>query len=239
MRTVCAAVVGFCLLAGMACAQSAAPAAPAEAAPDAKSQGAVTSYGIGRNIGRDLRGKGVALNFDALVQGIHDALNNAPSKYSDDQLRAAFEALQREMQAKDAQLGEKSKRDGEAFLAQNKAKPGVIALPDGLQYQVLKPGTGAGPKATDLVKVHYEGKLLDGTVFDSSIKRGQPAQFGVNQVIKGWTEALQLMKVGDKWRLFIPSDLAYGEQGMEGAIPPNSVLVFDVELLDVQPAAGK
>jgi len=143
------------------------------------------------------------------------------------------------MQSKDAQLGEKSKREGEEFLTKNKAKQGIVTLPSGLQYEVLKTGSGSSPKAVDTVKVHYEGKLLDGSVFDSSIKRGQPAQFGVDQVIAGWTQALQLMKVGDKWRLYIPSNLAYGERGMEGAIPPNSVLTFEVELLDVQPAAAK
>ena len=126
-----------------------------------------------------------------------------------------------------------SQEQGETFLRMNKERPGVVTLPSGLQYQVLKQGNGQQPKATDRVRCHYEGRLVDGTVFDSSIQRGEPAVFGVGQVIQGWVEALQLMKEGDKWRLFIPYQLAYGEQGAGDAIPPRAALVFDVELLNV------
>jgi FKBP-type peptidyl-prolyl cis-trans isomerase FklB len=130
-------------------------------------------------------------------------------------------------------VGDKNKREGETFLVGNKTKEGVTTRPSGLQYQVLRSGTGASPKATDTVKVHYEGTLLDGKVFDSSIKRNEPAVFPVNGVIAGWTEAMQLMRVGDKWRLFIPSELAYGARGAGDLIGPNAVLIFDVELLDI------
>ncbi len=128
--------------------------------------------------------------------------------------------------------GEAAKKAGEDFLAANAKKPGVKVLPSGLQYKVLKSGNGPSPKATDTVKTHYHGTFINGKVFDSSVERGEPVEFPVNGVIKGWTEALQLMKVGDKWQLFIPSDLAYGPDG-QGPIPPNSVLVFDVELLGI------
>jgi FKBP-type peptidyl-prolyl cis-trans isomerase len=208
-------------------------------AMDTKSAGVIGGYAIGMNIGQDLKHQGVAVDFDSVIAGIRDGLQGGPPKYTEPQLRAAFEVLQHDMQAKQAQAGDKNKQDAEAFLAQNKVKPGVVTLPSGLQYQVLRPGNGPSPKATDTVKVHYEGTLLNGTVFDSSIKRGEPAKFRVNQVIRGWTEALQLMKVGDKWRLFIPPDVAYGPRGM-GPIPPNSLLIFEVELLGiVEPEAGK
>jgi FKBP-type peptidyl-prolyl cis-trans isomerase len=142
-----------------------------------------------------------------------------------------FKVKQQKMQAEKAV---KNKADGDAFLATNKKNSGVIALPDGLQYTVLTTGTGAIPSATDTVSVNYRGTLLDGTEFDSSYKRGQPAQFPVSGVIHGWTEALEKMNVGSKWKLFIPAELAYGEQGRPG-IPPNSTLIFEVELLSIQP----
>jgi FKBP-type peptidyl-prolyl cis-trans isomerase len=136
--------------------------------------------------------------------------------------------------AKNKSAGDKNKKEGEAYLAANAKKPGVKTTESGLQYKVLKAGDGATPKKTDTVRVHYHGTLTDGTVFDSSVERKQPAEFPVNRVIPGWTEALQLMKVGDKWQVTIPSDLAYGEQGTPGGpIGPNSVLVFEVELLDI------
>jgi len=132
------------------------------------------------------------------------------------------------------QLADKNQKEGEVFLAENKKKKGVITLPSGLQYQVIKEGTGKIPKATDTVTTHYRGTLIDGTEFDSSYKRGEPASFPVNGVIKGWTEALQLMKVGSKWQLFIPSNLAYGPQGAGQAIGPNATLIFEIELLSIK-----
>jgi FKBP-type peptidyl-prolyl cis-trans isomerase len=140
------------------------------------------------------------------------------------------------MQAKHKAAGDKNLKEGDDFLTANGKKEGVKTLPSGLQYKVIKSGTGRSPKATDTVKVHYNGTLTDGTVFDSSVQRGEPATFPVNQVIPGWTEALQLMKEGDKWQLYIPSKLAYGEQGAGGKIGPNSALIFDVELLSIEGA---
>ena len=235
--------VCLCVVGGAVMAQDVAPPAPAAAsaapAVDEKTAADVSSYGIGMNIGRGLKSDGVDINLDTFLQGIRDALQGAEPKYSREQLQAAFKVFEQSIQAKRQQrtkgVGEKNKADGLKFLADNKARPGIMTLPSGLQYQVLRAGNGASPKATDTVKVHYEGTLLDGKVFDSSIKRKEPATFPVNGVITGWTEALQLMKVGDHWRLFIPSNLAYGEQGAGELIGPGATLVFDVELLDILP----
>ena len=150
------------------------------------------------------------------------------------QFQETMQAKQQQMNVQMQQLGDQAKAAGEKFLAANAKKPGVKALPSGLQYRVIKSGSGPSPKATDTVRVHYHGTLTDGQKFDSSVERGEPAEFPVNRVIPGWTEALQLMKVGDKWQLIIPSNLAYGSDGRPPRIPPNSVLVFDVELLGVQ-----
>jgi FKBP-type peptidyl-prolyl cis-trans isomerase FklB len=219
--------------AGRTLTQQAAPAADANPTT-------VASYGIGMNIGRSLKSDGVEVAIEAFMQGLQDALADKQSAYTEDQLRTAFGVLQRQQQAKKAEAdrtaGDKNEREGTAFLAANKGKPGVVTTASGLQYQVLRSGKGASPKATDTVRVHYEGKLLDGSVFDSSIKRNEPAEFPVNGVIPGWTEALQLMKVGDKWQLFIPAKLAYGARGAGEAIGPNSVLTFEVELLEIRPA---
>ena len=243
MRRFALATVWLCAISGAAYAQTtlqlqgaAAPRAAGE-----KGSSTIASYGIGMNIGRGLKQDGLQVSLESLVQGIRDGMEGAQPKYPEEQLKAAFETLRQEMQAKQQEQGqaqgEKNKREGAAFLAQNKSQPGVKTLPSGLQYQVIRPGTGLSPKATDTVEVNYEGKLLDGTVFDSSYKRGKPAEFQVDGVIPGWTEALQLMKAGEKWRLFIPSDLAYGARGAGGVIGPNAVLTFDVELLNVKPGA--
>ena len=157
---------------------------------------------------------------------------------SEEEMRTVMTAFQKEMAAKQAEMmksqGEKNKKEGEAFLAENKKKEGVKTLASGLQYKVIKEGTGKTPKATDKVSTHYQGTLIDGTEFDSSYKRGEPATFPVNGVIPGWTEALQLMKVGSKWQLFVPSKLAYGEKGAGPIIGPNAVLIFTVELLAIK-----
>jgi FKBP-type peptidyl-prolyl cis-trans isomerase FklB len=159
-------------------------------------------------------------------------------KLSEQEMQDAKTAFQQKVQARAAKdmalLLEKNKKEGEAFLAENKTKEGVITLPSGLQYKVLKAGTGATPKATDIVVTHYRGTLIDGKVFDSSIDRGEPAEFPVNAVIKGWSEALQHMKVGAKWQLFVPAELAYGERGAGQVIAPNSTLIFDIELLKIK-----
>lgn len=204
------------------------------------------SYGFGLNIGRNLSRQGVELDFEILARGLKDGLSGADAAVSDDDLEAAMLAFQKELQAKAAEkrlaadpllkaTADKNRKDGEAFLAANGKKPGVTTTKSGLQYQVIKSGTGKTPKATDVVKTHYHGTLIDGKVFDSSVDRGEPATFPVNGVIAGWTEALQLMKVGDKWRLTVPSELAYGLSPRPGGpIGPNAVLVFDVELLGIE-----
>jgi FKBP-type peptidyl-prolyl cis-trans isomerase len=214
----------------------ASPAAPAGAAglttPKQKA-----SYGIGTGIGASMRESQLSIDdvdLTALVRGMTDALSKAKPAITEEELKPIMQEFHASLVKR---IQDKGKKEGETFLATNKSKEGVKSTASGLQYKVLKAGTGATPGATDIATVHYEGKLLDGTVFDSSIKSGQPASFPVNRVIPGWVEALQLMKVGDKWQLFIPSNLAYGENGTpDGTIAPNSVLVFEVELLDVKKA---
>lgn len=196
-----------------------------------------SSYVIGVNIGKGMKQQGLDADFDMILKGMKDGAAGTPA-LTDEEMQQAMMELQKEMQGKAAELGTKSKKEGEEFLAANKSKEGVKATPSGLQYKVLKEGKGPKPKATDTVKVHYRGTLLNGTEFDSSYKRGEPVEFALDQVIKGWTEGLQLMPVGSKYEFWIPSQLAYGEPGNRG-IPPNSTLVFEVELLDiVKPGAG-
>jgi FKBP-type peptidyl-prolyl cis-trans isomerase FklB len=195
-----------------------------------------TGYAIGANIGKDMKRMSIEIDADMVAQVIKDT-NSGKLKLSDEEIRTALTELSKVMQSKENErmkiLGEKNKKEGEAFLAENKKKTGVKTLPSGLQYKVIKEGTGKAPKATDTVSTNYRGTLIDGTEFDSSYKRGQPVSFPVNGVIPGWTEALQLMKTGSKWQLFIPSSLAYGEKG-PGMIGPNAVLVFEIELLAVK-----
>jgi len=249
MRVLGFAMTWMCLCAAAAYAQNEpAPTGPGVvAAPtpamDSKEAGVIASYGIGMNTGRSIKSEGVEIDLEMFLQGIRDGASEAKPKYTEQQVRAALAVFQQEMQAKQAKrqqsVGEKNKREGQTFLAANKAKEGVVTLPSGLQYRVVRAGNGVSPKATDTVKVHYEGTLLDGHVFDSSIKRNEPAVFPVRGVIPGWTEALQRMKVGDKWKLFIPSELAYGASGAGREIGPNSVLVFDVELLGIEAPAAR
>lgn len=196
------------------------------------------SYGIGQQIGKNFSKDGIKIDVTWLSKGVSDGLDeDAKSLLSDAEMRAAMNDFRKEMvelqkrKLAEAKLqGEKNKAAGEKFLAANAKKEGVKTTDSGLQYKVLKRGNGATPKSTDTVKVHYRGSLIDGKQFETSIG-GEPAQFRVNGVIPGWTEALQLMKVGDKFQLFIPSDLAYGEQGGPGG--PNSTLIFEVELLEI------
>jgi FKBP-type peptidyl-prolyl cis-trans isomerase len=189
------------------------------------------SYVIGINIGKGMKTQGVDIDTDMLMKGLKDGLAGTPA-LTDQEMQEAMMNLQKDMQAKVAELGVKSKKEGEDYLAANKSKEGVKATASGLQYKVIKEGKGPKPKSTDTVKVHYRGTLLDGTEFDSSYKRGEPVEFPLDGVIKGWTEGLQLMTVGSKYQLFIPANLAYGEPGNRG-IPPNSTLIFEVELLDI------
>lgn len=202
------------------------------------------SYVLGTDIGNSLKQLETPLNLYAMMQGIKTVLDGSdPLLESAEAERVKGEFFQK-MQAKQQaaavaaqadmkKAGEKNMQEGKAFLAENKSKEGVTETASGLQYEVLKAGEGDKPKATDKVTVHYHGTLLDGSVFDSSVQRGQPATFGLNQVIKGWTEGLQLMPVGSKYKFYIPSDLAYGERGAGGAIGPNATLVFEVELLEI------
>jgi FKBP-type peptidyl-prolyl cis-trans isomerase len=202
-----------------------------------KTQKDKTSYAIGMNMAASVKTNAIDVDVDALVQGIRDSLTNKKMLLTEDEARETLMALQKDLQAKMHEKAkvqaEKNKKEGEEFLTKNKGKEGVKTLPDGLQYKVITEGKGKSPLATDTVTVNYRGTLINGTEFDSSYKRGQPATFPVDGVIKGWTEALQLMKEGSKWQLFIPSNLAYGERGAGGSIGPNATLIFEVELIKV------
>ena len=217
------------------CVAAGAWAADGDALKDPKQK---FSYGLGMSLGTNLKRSGVEpgdVDLDLFMKGMKD-VTGGKTLLTEADARNAITAFQAEARKT---LAGKNKAAADAFLAENKPKDGIVATASGLQYKVMAAGAGDSPKATDNVTVHYKGTLLDGTEFDSSLKRGQPATFGVGQVIKGWTEALQLMKPGAKWQLFIPPDLAYGENGRPG-IPPNSMLTFEVELISIQtqPAAG-
>lgn len=197
------------------------------------------SYALGLNIGHQLRemgmkGKLIASDFAAAV---NDVIEGNPIQINDNEaqtiLNNFFTEMEKKQQEAAAAAGKAAKAEGEAFLAENSKKERIITTPSGLQYEILKEGNGRNPKATDTVRCHYHGTLIDGTVFDSSYQRGEPAAFGLNQVISGWTEGVQLMKEGAKYRFYIPYNLAYGERGAGGAIPPYSALIFDVELLEI------
>lgn len=196
------------------------------------------SYALGMSMGHNFKGTGIktlnSADFAVGVASVYDGVK--PEMTFDEAKRIVneyFAKLEAEMQAEAAKQGEVNRKNGEAFLTENAKRDGIKVTESGLQYEVLESGKGDSPKASDNVEVHYTGKLIDGTVFDSSVERGVPASFGVTQVIPGWVEALQLMHEGDKWRLYIPSDLAYGPNGAGGVIGPNMTLIFDVELLRV------
>ncbi len=216
-------------------ASAASPASPGSAQlKDLKDK---VSYSIGLNIGFNFKKQNVELNTDALLAGLKDALAGKTPALNENEVKETMTAFSKDMAEKQKQVGEKSRAEGEKFLAENKKKDGVKTTASGLQYKVLKEGSGATPTATDTVTVNYRGTLIDGTEFDSSYKRGQPATFPVGGVIKGWTEALQLMKKGAKYQLFIPAGLAYGERGAPPDITPNSTLIFEVELMDTKAGA--
>lgn len=197
------------------------------------------SYGIGMNIGRDFKNQEINVVPDLLARGVKDVLAGGETLMTEEEVQQTIAELQQILQAKQAEkakvLGAVNKKAGEEFLAANAKKDGVKTTASGLQYKVIEEGAGNTPAATDKVKVHYRGTLVDGEEFDSSYKRGEPAVFPVNGVIKGWTEALQLMKEGSKFQLFIPAELAYGERGAGPVIGPNSTLIFEVELVAVNP----
>jgi FKBP-type peptidyl-prolyl cis-trans isomerase len=202
-----------------------------------KTQREKESYAMGMNLGTGLHRQGLTLDPALLARGLKDAQSGGKTAMTEDEARAALTQLQTDVRAKlDAKAKEEgatNRKEGDVFLAANKTKEGVVTLPSGLQYKILKEGTGPKPTASDTVTCNYSGKLLNGTEFDSSYKRGQPASFPLTGVIKGWTEALQLMPVGSKWQLFIPADLAYGDHPPTREIAPGSALVFEVELLSI------
>jgi len=203
-----------------------------------KSQKDKISYIIGMDIGRNLQKGSIDFDPDILAKGIKDALSGGKPLLTEQEIRETTAVFQKQLMAKQEEvakkLGEKNKKEGEAFLAENKKKEGVKTLPSGLQYKVIKEGTGKKPKITDTVTTHYRGTLIDGIEFDSSYRRGKPASFPVNGVIPGWTEALQLMGEGAKWQLFVPPNLAYGERGAGRDIGPNATLIFEIELISIQ-----
>ena len=196
------------------------------------------SYILGQSIGGDFRRQGFEINVETFVDSFKAAFDGKPSKMAPSEMQhvmMAFQsAVQEKQQAEKSAAAETNLNEGKQFLAENAKREEVTVTESGLQYRVIKEGSGDKPSATDTVETHYEGKTLDGNIFDSSVRRGTPAAFPVNGVIKGWQEALQLMGVGAKWELFVPSDLAYGPQGMGGTIGPNAVLVFEVELLAIK-----
>lgn len=199
------------------------------------------SYAIGMDIGNNFKRQEIDVDTKALAAGLADAIAGKAQLTEAEQKQVLNEfrtQMMAKFESKQKVDGEKNAREGEAFLATNAKKEGVKTTASGLQYKVLKSGSGKTPKSTDTVKVHYHGTLVDGSVFDSSVQRGEPARFGVDQVIPGWTEVLQLMKEGDKWQVYIPGKLAYGERSPSPKIGPNSTLVFDVELLSIEKAAN-
>jgi FKBP-type peptidyl-prolyl cis-trans isomerase len=216
------------------------PAAKSSTAPVAiTTEKDKTSYAIGMDLGNKLKSQSIDVDTAILMRGMNDGITGAKPLMSEDDMRASLNALSTMIRAKQTallkDLTEKNKSEGDAFLLENRSKEGVVVLPSGLQYKILKAGDGPKPAASDSVVCNYKGTLINGKEFDSSFKRGQPATFPVSGVIKGWTEALQLMPVGSKWQLFIPPDLAYGERGAGADIQPDSTLIFEVELISIQP----
>jgi FKBP-type peptidyl-prolyl cis-trans isomerase FklB len=209
-----------------------------EDAPALKTDREKQSYAVGVEMGNNIKRQGVDLDGNLIAQGIKDALAGGTMRLTEAEVKETVMAFQKDLMAKQQAIhkaaGDKAKAEGEAFLAANAKKSDVATLPSGLQYKIVTEGTGAMPKASDTVTVNYRGKLVDGTEFDSSYARNEPATFPVHGVIPGWTEALQLMKVGSKWELYIPASLAYGERGAGGKIPANAALIFEVELLGIK-----
>jgi FKBP-type peptidyl-prolyl cis-trans isomerase FklB len=221
---VVAAAFGILLLVSQVYAQKAA----------LKNQKEKVSYIIGLGIGKNLKQQSVDVDPDALAKGLRDGLGGAKPILTEQEINESMIAYKKELAVKQKEQGEKNKKEGEAFLAENKKKPDVKTLPSGLQYKVLRAGKGKKPKLTDTVTVQYRGTLINGNEFENTNRKGQPASFMVNSMIPGWTEALQMMEVGSKWQLFIPPQLAYGEQGRSPVIEPNATLIFELELVAIQ-----
>jgi FKBP-type peptidyl-prolyl cis-trans isomerase FklB len=229
MKIATLATLGIGLVIGASISRGQAPATKADS--ELKTIEQKAAYAIGLNMGKQMKKQGVSLDPELLFKGLKDGLGDKPGM-TDQQIEECLTAFTQQLSTGQA---EKSLKAGQAFLAKNKTQPGVQTLPSGLQFKVIKEGTGKTPKPSDTVVAHYEGTLIDGTIFDSSIKRGEPAEFPVGGVIKGWTEILQKMKVGAKYKVFIPSELAYGASPRPGGpIKPNDTLIFDIELIDVK-----
>lgn len=206
----------------------------AAAADEFESNTEKLSYLVGYQFGQNIRQEGIDLDKDAFMLALEDALNGTTSRISFEEAKAVMSAVEQQQQQERAELAKKNKAAGEAFLKANRNKKGVIELPSGLQYKIIKQGKGKKPTADDIVAVNYRGTLINGKEFDSSYKRGKPVTFKVNEVIPGWQEILQLMPTGSKWEVFVPPKLAYGEQGAGHFIGPNETLIFDIELLEVK-----
>ena len=249
MKSIPILIAAVFLVAGMAWAKdppakegpaknvAAGKSAPAKASP-LKTPKERLSYGIGINVGRNIKGQGMDLDGNVFSMGVRDAIGDKTPLMTDDEIREVIVAMQLEMRMKAERAHEsagiENKSKGEAFLAANKKKEGVVTTASGLQYKVLRAGAGKPPGLSDRVSANYRGTLIDGTEFDSSYSRGQPAEFAVNQVIAGWMEALQIMKPGDKWAVYVPPDLAYGDRGAGEKIGPHATLIFEIELLEVK-----
>jgi FKBP-type peptidyl-prolyl cis-trans isomerase FklB len=234
-------LVSLSFATALATALATVPAiALAKKAKDMKTEKEKVSYILGHQIGSNFQKNGVEVDTTLFMQAVTEAVKGEKSQISPEESQKIMMAYQQVIQAKQAEkskkVGEENVKEGKTYLEANEKKPGVKKLPSGLQYVVEKEGSGTSPKATDTVKVHYKGTLISGKEFDSSYTRGEPAEFEVGRVIKGWTEALQLMKPGAKWKLTIPSDLAYGAGGAGADIGPNATLLFDVELIEIKPA---
>lgn len=223
-RVACAAAL-LCLL---------ATPSPAQTQEKPESLAERVSYSVGLNMGQNLERDGIEVDLDYLIQGLRDALEGNPPLLSEQEMQAAGQQIQQQMAERRQAAGAENRAKGESFLAENAKRPEVKTTSSGLQYEVLRAGEGPSPEQGETVTVHYRGTLIDGTEFDSSYARGEPATFPLDRVIAGWTEGLQLMKQGAKYKFYIPSDLAYGEQGTPGGpIPPSSTLIFEVELIKV------
>ncbi len=214
------------------CSSFAAGSALAADAP--KTDKEKFSYAIGFQVGQSFKREGLDIDTDALAQAVKDVLAGGKLKMSMEEMRASVEAYQAKQTAQREKRAEQAAAEGKAFLAANAKKPGVKTLPSGVQYKVIKSGSGKQPTATDTISAHYRGTLLNGTEFDSSYQRGEPATFGVSQVIKGWQEILPMMHEGDKWMVYIPASMAYGDKGAGGTIGPNETLTFEIELVKVK-----
>lgn len=242
MNTMIKPVAALCAVIALSACQQQNSDTTAETELQLETPNSRLSYGVALGLGRNMANDGMTVDVDAFAAGLRDAMTNSPQRLTDEEIQAEMIAFQQrineEREATTEALAQANAAQAAAFLLENGSREGVVTTESGLQYEVLEEGDGATPGPGDTVQVHYRGTLIDGTEFDSSYARGEPVSFGVGQVIAGWTEALQLMKVGSKYKLFIPSDLAYGPGGAGDRIGPNAALLFEVELLDIPSQQG-